>query len=98
MDSKFKINKKVLYDVILTSPFVQFFLKRQVFFFLYETISTPNLVQFRSKKAKLRRGEGDSAPQVENVLNRPGEMGLNFHSSKKMNDENWHCQYAPVRI
>ena len=33
------------------------------------------MVQFGSRKAKLRRG-GAENPQVENVLNRPGEIGL----------------------
>ena len=37
------------------------------------------LIQFRSRKAKLLRG-AESPPQVENVLNRQGEIGLILYS------------------
>ena len=47
------------------------FSKLPFIFFLWGTITTPNLVLIWPRKAKLRRGGG-----VDNVLNRPGEIGL----------------------
>ena len=70
----------------MTSYFVQFLWKRQLISFLWGTITTPNLVQFKSRKAKLRRGAESASPQVENVLNRPGEIGLSSVETTLLTD------------
>ena len=64
----------------MTSPFVQFFLKRQFIFFLL----SPHQIWFNLDQGK-KVTESAAPPLVENVLNRPGEIGLNMSLRKNYN-------------
>ena len=67
-----------VYDVIMTSPFVQFF----------ENVNFPSsYMGLSAHQIWLNLGQGKQSygggripppPQVENVLNRPGEIGLTY--------------------
>ena len=72
------------YDVIMMSPFVQFF-ENVNFSSSYKGLSA-HQIWFNLGQGKQSYGGGgaESAPQVENVLNRPGEIGLKDHFSASL--------------
>ena len=61
----------------MTSPFVQFFLKTSIFILLMKDYHHTKFGLIWIKESKVTaRGEESAPPQVENVLNRLGEIGL----------------------
>ena len=108
LDSKSKINKKFLYDVILTSKWHEgkIFLYRlqkmhmtslwrHLLFDFFENVNFSSSykgqlaqqIWFNLGQGKQSYGGGaESAPQVENELNRPGEIGLTI---KPLNFDNF---------
>ena len=64
------------YDVIMTSPLVQFF-QNVNFSSSYKGLSAHQMCFIWVKESKVTEG-GGIPPQVENVLNRPGEIGLSI--------------------
>ena len=66
------------YDVIMTSPFVQFFENADLSS-SYDGLS-PHQIWYNLDQGKQSYGGGganSAPPQVENVLNRPDEIGIN---------------------
>ena len=65
------------YEVIMTSSFVQYF-KTSIYFLHMMDYHHIKFGLIWMKESKVTRGEGQNPtlPQVENVLNRPGEIGL----------------------
>ena len=62
----------------MTSPFVQFFLKTLIYILLMKDYHHIKFGLIWIKESKVTEGEGGGfrPHQVENVLNRPGEIGL----------------------
>ena len=58
----------------MTSPFVKFF-DNVILSSSYDGLS-PHQIWFTLEQGKQSYGGGRNPPQVENVLNRPGEIGL----------------------
>ena len=79
------------FDVIMTSPFVQF-LKKSIFLLLIREYQHTKFGLIWVKESKVTEGGGIHLPQVENVLNRPGEKGL---KAQYFSIICWHGNLAP---
>ena len=73
----------------MTSPFVPFFLKTPIFVLLIRNYQHTKFGLIWLKENKVTEGgRNPPPPQVENVLNRPGEIGL-----KKVCIDNRHRKH-----